>query len=174
MSAFLRFGTTYRNQCLLRLDSVDGTILLDRGVSSSSLFASFGNANSSGLSSASIAAATVLYDPYLVNSDGTLFPVPILLQDYVLDGVAVNSEGTQSPNPQYVRRFAMVDTVSGVPSGGSLPVVIRVATHVKLMIELDENSNQKGAFLPPQLTVVYSEVPYPFENGATLEATFQV
>lgn len=141
MTAFVRFGTTYRSACALPL----ATFALP---------------------------APVFFDPYMVDATGALFPLPVLLTDYRRDGVAVN-QGAPGPQTQYVRRFFMADTVSGVPAGaaaGTPPSAVRVATAVTLTVEMEEHGN--GRFHPPTIAVTYTELAYP--STQALDVAFEV
>lgn len=138
MRAFRRFGTTYRNRCTLALDSPE-------------------LAQHPGL---------VFYEPYVVDVDEQLYPVPVLLRDYARDGFMVNQDGS-AEQLQFVRRFFMLDNVSGIPPGATQPAAVRFATHIKLDIELQTSG--KGKIYPPQFSISYSDVAAPYATGAALE-----
>ncbi len=148
MLSYLRVGATYRNPCKLDLSGVDQNVIMRR--------------------------ETLLYDPYLVDADGTLFPVPVLIRNYRLDGsFSADAAVNTGPDPearQYVRRFAFIDRDSAI-TAGKTPLAVRVASSVTLQIEL--RGEGAGLFYPPQLIVTYSEVPYPFVAGTELDVIFE-
>lgn len=101
-----------------------------------------------------ISQPTLFYDLYLKDGD-SLFPIPVLNENYLLQGDKVNTR-SDSQQWQLTRRFFLVDTISGVETAGSRPSVIRVADYVVLEVKL--RSGGDGHIYPPLLRIHYKEL----------------
>eukprot|EP00051_Salpingoeca_urceolata_P013872 m.175519 g.175519 ORF g.175519 m.175519 type:complete len:968 (+) comp17921_c0_seq7:1121-4024(+) len=109
----------------------------------------------------------VFYDFYVMDVGQKLYPLPVLVS---------NSQGDVSQR-QFTRRLFVVDAVSGLGedalSGGSSQLrAVRLAKSISLRITLDKGTS--GRIFPPVLEITYGDVAYPFQAGATAQATFSV
>jgi meckelin len=100
--------------------------------------------------------ANVFYEMYLVDYNGDLIDVPIKIANQQPKNGGANEYPNQEPNMAdwlLTRRFAMLDTLSGI--SGGVPTVVRYAKKVSLKIELDQEEPEK--IYPPYLEVEYQE-----------------
>eukprot|EP00741_Cyanophora_paradoxa_P020949 tig00021319_g20224.t1 len=95
------------------------------------------------------ATAPPLYDAYLVDSDGSLYPVPVRLLN------ARPAAGT--PEPLY-RRFFLLDVTSGRSKATGQPDAIRFAQSITLSVTLAEGV-ERGIY-PPTLSIRYADAQY--------------
>ena len=65
---------------------------------------------------------TYFYEMYMTESTGSLYPVPIRIKNYRLNGNAINSGDTVESSTQLFQRFFTFDLISGI-QGGSLQVL---------------------------------------------------
>lgn len=97
-------------------------------------------------------AEPVLYDLYLLDGE-RLYPVPVRIANVRANGVPVNRGADLQA--VLVRRFFLVDTLSGRTAAGALPEVVRVAQHVKLRVSMQRG--RAGYIYPPVLEISYAE-----------------
>ena len=100
--------------------------------------------------------ANVLYELYLEDSQGRLIDVPVLVRQYMQTGETYPNNGTAVvPEWKLVRRFIIVDTMSGSVKGSGSPDVVRWASSVHLKVAMDPESVE--AILRPYLIIDYME-----------------
>jgi hypothetical protein len=89
----------------------------------------------------------MFYELFLVDVDGELIDVPVLIQNYV-DGADSPNKGSVKENYKFVRRFFIYDTLSALSGPGEYVTRAKNATavrwphEVKLLVELDENNRE--------------------------------
>lgn len=136
--SWLSFGQSYDISCSLSLDDL--------------VFASQEH------------GSVLLYEPYLVDRSfdndiwsDILYPVPVLLKDYVhVDGIAINQGDEQHEDVLFTRRFMIVDNVSSIRSNQAEATVARIASTISMDIRL--RSGEGGKIYPPVLSVTYEHV----------------
>ncbi|KAI8924515.1 Meckelin [Entophlyctis helioformis] len=99
---------------------------------------------------------TYFYELFLLETSGSLYPIPVRITNYRSTAgtlVNANPSAIDWSNNQLVRRFFIVDTVSGI-SSGSLNV-IRIPTSISIWIY--KATNQAGKILLPILDMTYTE-----------------
>ena len=109
--------------------------------------------------------ANMFYEMFLVDSDGTLVDVPVLIQNYQdSQGNTPNADSSigNYGKVQLVRRFFIFDTKSGVEGTGSfasggISTVVRYPKSITLRLEIDP-SNPESIFTPT-LIINYLERP---------------
>jgi len=125
MTRWLSFGVWFQNSCNLRVDSIINS------------------------------DPNIFYDPYFIDSDGTYYPVPIMVMNLRVNGQSVNT-GPDTFTHKYTRRFMQYDTISGVVTAGQPPNVIRVISEAKIKFTLQTTEIQK--MFPPIMEITYAEV----------------
>eukprot|EP00047_Mylnosiga_fluctuans_P017394 m.61020 g.61020 ORF g.61020 m.61020 type:complete len:932 (+) comp7058_c0_seq2:5448-8243(+) len=90
-------------------------------------------------------AALQFFDPYLMDTASTLYPIPVRIANY-------QPQLGASP---YVRRFFMYDQLSGQSASGTAAAV-RVATSIELSVRFQGQGNAGNIFVP-LLTVTYGD-----------------
>jgi hypothetical protein len=104
--------------------------------------------------------ANIFYELFLQDSFGQLIDVPILIRNYQdQSGNKPNAEGTLPVSTwKLVRRFFILDSISGVYEGQSmsLPQFIRFASKISLKVKMDTDS--KEAIYRPFLIVEYKDI----------------
>ncbi|XP_056235697.1 meckelin isoform X1 [Seriola aureovittata] len=100
-----------------------------------------------------------------------LLPLPQLVYNQQYNGRFINQEGMK--NWYLSRRMFLVDMLSGREKESSLPKVIRVASSVKIRLQLVPRT-QEGQVFPPLMTVTYKDVPIMDINTQTVSTTFAV
>jgi len=125
MTRWMKFGTQFFNGCNVRLTSIINS------------------------------TETIFYDPYFVDSDGTYYPIPIMVMNVRVSGVRVN-ERMDTYQHVYTRRFMIYDTVSGVVTADTTPDVIRVISRASLNFTMQTDDIQK--MFPPVLEIEYAEI----------------
>eukprot|EP00042_Codosiga_hollandica_P036955 m.287014 g.287014 ORF g.287014 m.287014 type:complete len:974 (+) comp55006_c0_seq2:130-3051(+) len=128
LSSYLMFGTQFTNKCKISLNHPDIQRL----------------------------TPLVFYDIYLQDVDGSLYPVPILNQNYVANNRRVNAE-SDALNWQLTRRLFLFDNMTGIEVGSSSPRIIRLATSVSLLVSL-QNGATDGSISSPMLVVSYQDM----------------
>ncbi|GBF95222.1 meckelin [Raphidocelis subcapitata] len=106
--AWTRFGTSYAVSCSV-------------GVASLRAVADYGS------------PGPRLYDPYIVQDDGTLYPLPA---------------------GSHVRRFFLVDDTLSTPSGGAAPRAVVYPSSLELAFAI--RADRRDHITPPLLTITYS------------------
>ena len=92
-----------------------------------------------------------LYDMFLTLED-KLYPVPVLMENYKVDGENVN-EGTDRDTWKLTRRFYVVDNLIGISAGGNQKLqYIRYSPKIELNIRL---RSFDGEIYPPMLSIKY-------------------
>lgn len=95
-----------------------------------------------------------LYDMFLV-LEGELYPVPVLMENYVVDDENVN-EGSDRDVWKLTRRFYVVDNLIGISPGGNQELqYIRYAPKIEVNIRLRSSD---GEIYPPMLRIKYEAV----------------
>jgi meckelin len=116
----------------------------------------------------------VLYDMWLeyVQDGATkLYAIPILVKNYVdASGSEVNT-GTDRTKWKLVRRFFMVDRISGKTSPDTPAVYARYAKSITIHIELQPTA---GRIYPPYVEIVYDYASYTDAVNTLAQLTFQV
>jgi len=97
----------------------------------------------------------IFYDPYFIDSDGTYYPIPIMVSNIRKDGIKVN-DLNDAYQHVYTRRFFAYDTASGVVTAGEAPDVIRLIASASLEITMQTGAITK--MYPPTLKITYAEV----------------
>ncbi|XP_700974.4 meckelin isoform X1 [Danio rerio] len=118
----------------------------------------------------------LFYDVFLViqnSQDNRLLAVPLLNANQQFNGQFVN-QGSDMSKWFLTRRLMLVDTLSGrEKSISSSPVVIRVASDIKIGFQLVPNT-QKGQVYPPLMSVAYSDIQIKDPSTQTVTVTFSV
>ena len=92
-----------------------------------------------------------LYDMFLALED-ELYPVPVLMENYVVDDENVN-EGSDRDLWKLTRRFYVVDNLIGISLGGNQELqYIRYSPKIELNIRLRSSD---GEIYPPMLRIKY-------------------
>ncbi|KAL9962665.1 hypothetical protein ACROYT_G031787 [Oculina patagonica] len=92
-----------------------------------------------------------LYDMFLALDD-ELYPVPVLMENYVVDDEKVN-EGSDRDVWKLTRRFYVVDNLIGISLGGNQQLqYIRYSPKIELNIRL---RSSEGEIYPPMLRIKY-------------------
>lgn len=92
-------------------------------------------------------SANTFFDLFILNAEGNLIDVPVLIRNYRgVKGAAVNS-GDFSDSWQFTRRFFVYDTLSGIDqvngfANKSVPNVVRWADSIKFKISLDPTTQE--------------------------------
>ena len=113
-------------------------------------------------SSPDSAADVMFYDLYLLSTDGKMmYPIPVLNLQLEKNGGRVNMESRDEW--QLVRRFFLVEGVTGIEEKGSLEKNSKRKTVVRFIqsFELDINLREmdgSGSIYPPLITISYGEV----------------
>lgn len=108
------------------------------------------------LSQFNSSSATLFYDPYILQADGSLYPIPVRVTNYARNGAAVNLDSASSASYQFTRRFILMDTVSGstTTSGGN-PNVVSYASSISVLVT--KQPDVAGMILVPQISVQYEQ-----------------
>ncbi|XP_012263397.3 meckelin [Athalia rosae] len=104
------------------------------------------------------------FEPYLRFTDGrnvSLYPLPVLIRN-------TNKEQTDASGWRLVRRFFIIDTISGIkalPSSFNTefkrdkhPSIMRYAKSIHLLIKV-QNKEDQGKIFPPLIILEYDELP---------------
>ena len=89
------------------------------------------------------------FELFLVDIDGSLIDVPVLITNVKLESGNSNDQ-VDSSAQMLTRRFFLFDTISGIRDGeypGGTPTTIQYLSSMKLMIQLD-NENPEKIYLP--------------------------
>ena len=109
-----------------------------------------------------------LYDMFLSLGDD-LYPVPVLMENYVKDNENVN-EGSDRDKWILTRRFYIVDNVIGISAGGNQELqYIRYSPKIELNIRLRSSD---GEIYPPMLRIKYDALD--LNNEDTLNSEKEV
>lgn len=135
---FLRFGLNYENSCQLDLLQL------------------LSNTNS-----------TIFYTLFVLDTNSKLYPVPVKMLNYRVNGVLVNAVGssslqsaTENMDPSSIvltSRFYLVDADSGRTSLTSQTTMLVYASRVTLRVSMQAGSDTN--IYPPLLVIEYSERP---------------
>ena len=97
----------------------------------------------------------LFFDVFLRDgTDGKLFEVPVLNENYLDGGQAVNTNPDRSAW-QLVRRLFLVDSQSGVTTTGAKPRQVTVADRIEIDVRLTSNS---GQIYPPLIKIHYEKI----------------
>eukprot|EP00658_Telonema_sp_P-2_P026901 TRINITY_DN2089_c0_g1_i7.p1 TRINITY_DN2089_c0_g1~~TRINITY_DN2089_c0_g1_i7.p1 ORF type:complete len:928 (-),score=164.55 TRINITY_DN2089_c0_g1_i7:556-3339(-) len=108
---------------------------------------------------------TVFYDPYFVNTDGTLYPMPVIIANY---RDSSNSEPmaeydeyffqkSYGASARLMRRFFLWDNLSGrVGSTTNSPTVVRMLNTAGILVKTQ--TQDPNSITPPRLVLSYSEI----------------
>jgi meckelin len=146
---FLNFGTSYQLTCSLNLNA---------------------------LMAAYPASSTIFYDLFTVDAGGNLFPVPLKLLNYRVNGNLVNyvngAENMVSGSIALQKRFFLVDSVSSQSSAGVSSVLV-YANYIALRVNMQSGSTSRIS--PPYLVIQYAERQVEYlstSTGATSSVKF--
>lgn len=112
----------------------------------------------------------MFFDLFILDSNGNLIDVPVLVTNLVdANNKNVNSGGI-SDTSRLVRRFFVYDTISGItaPGGylnGTIPSVVRWASAITFKVTLDPNSPEH--IYQPYVVITYSEIKVGSVQGST-------
>jgi meckelin len=103
---------------------------------------------------------TIFYDPYLVDLNNQLYPMPVKITNVqIADGATPNrdSQGDEEVDGENLltRRFYIVDSISGVAVPNARPKVISYLKSAVLRVEMKGGSNTE--IRPPLLVLTYGE-----------------
>ena len=102
-----------------------------------------------------------LYDMFLV-LENKLYPVPVLMENYLKDGKKVNEESDRA-KWQLTRRFYVVDNQIGIRSGSEALQFIRYASKIEVNVRLRSSD---GEIYPPMLRLKYEPLDLTDEDTA--------
>lgn len=115
---------------------------------------------------------TIFYDPYFVNTDGSLYPVPLIVENFRDSaGDAPNDAGKEdsywygvddlSVTGVLTRRFFLFDNLSGrKDSYTASPTVVRVLSRAGVHLHIRNEDGYPSKILPPTLAIKYEEVDF--------------
>uniref|UniRef100_A0A4W3IK67 Transmembrane protein 67 n=1 Tax=Callorhinchus milii TaxID=7868 RepID=A0A4W3IK67_CALMI len=122
-------------------------------------------------------AEPIFFDIFIIYNEKSgqefLWPIPVLNLNLQYDGTLVNKDNINK-NYHLIRRMFLVDTLSGRELHlENLPKVIRVATKIKISVNLVPKTLKGNIFLP-LITVAYTDIELQDPASQTVPATFSV
>ena len=104
----------------------------------------------------------IFFELYLVDWDGSLIDVPILLGNQIDSNFGGSSPNMETDEESWIltRRFFLFDTISGIPEGeypDGIPEIIRYPRSIKLIINLDSRGDTIDASERINVPVLFIE-----------------